>query len=188
MCEQIETQIEKLTLEIEGKKEELAKLKSKRPSFEVSNYEFSTPKGIVTLKDLFGDRRELILVYNMGSSCPYCTLWGDEYNGVYEHIQSRVPFVVSSPDKPENQTKFAASRGWTYPMIQSRQEFRREMKFETEDGDLWPGYSVFTLQDTGEILHVNKDFFGPMDSYCGVWHFFSHLPVSDKEWHPQFRY
>ena len=118
----------------------------------------------------------------MGSKCPYCALWADEYNGVYHHLKSRVPFVVSSPDTPQHQAKISEERSYKFPMVQSTKDFRVEMGFEKE-GALWPGYSIFKKTKDGKIEHVSKDFFGPGDNYCGVWHFFENLP-NQKEWHP----
>ena len=30
-----------------------------------------------------------MVVHNMGSSCPGCTLWADGYNGVHHHVITR---------------------------------------------------------------------------------------------------
>ena len=38
-----------------------------------------------------------MVVHNMGSSCPGCTLWADGYNGVHHHVVTRTGYVVSSP-------------------------------------------------------------------------------------------
>ena len=84
---------------------------------EVADYEFATPDGPVRLSGLFGDKRDLIVILNMGASCPACTLWADGYSGLYPHIAQRAAFVVSSPDVPEVQQRFAASRGWRFPMV-----------------------------------------------------------------------
>ena len=64
---------------------------------EVRDYEFATSQGLVRLSALFGDKADLIVIHNMGASCPYCTLWADGYNGIYHHLSSRAAFIVSSP-------------------------------------------------------------------------------------------
>src|SRR6516164_9513796 len=56
----------------------------------------------------------------MGASCPYCTLWADGFNGLLPHIENRAAFVVASPDDPQAQEKFKASRGWRFPMVSHR--------------------------------------------------------------------
>ena len=65
----------------------------------------------VKLSSLFGKNQDLILVHNMGTRCPYCTMWADGFNGVIDHLQDRTSFVVVSPDSPEVQKEFASSRG-----------------------------------------------------------------------------
>lgn len=84
---------------------------------EVRDYPFRTPEGERRLSELFGGERDLFVIHNMGSSCPYCTLWADGYNGIYPRLASRAGFVVSSPDAPEVQSAFAASREWRIPMV-----------------------------------------------------------------------
>ena len=56
---------------------------------------------------LFGSMKDLFVIHNMGSGCPYCTLWADGYNGIYEHLTSRAAFVIASPDSPAAQQRFA---------------------------------------------------------------------------------
>jgi predicted dithiol-disulfide oxidoreductase (DUF899 family) len=82
---------------------------------EVSDYTFATADGTVRLSALFSGNRDLIVIHNMGTTCPYCTLWADGFNGISDHLASRAAFVVSSPDRPEVQKKFAAGRGWRFP-------------------------------------------------------------------------
>ena len=73
--------------------------------------------GSVRLSELFGDKADLFVIHNMGQSCPYCTLWADGFNGAYAHLSNRAAFVLSSPDTPDKQRKFAESRHWTFPMM-----------------------------------------------------------------------
>ncbi|HEV2097343.1 MAG TPA: DUF899 family protein, partial [Stellaceae bacterium] len=84
---------------------------------EVPDYVFSNCDGAVPISELFGDKADLIVIHNMGTTCPNCTLWADGFNGVYDHLANRAAFVVSSPDMPEVQKRFAASRGWRFPMV-----------------------------------------------------------------------
>jgi predicted dithiol-disulfide oxidoreductase (DUF899 family) len=75
----------------------------------VDDYTFASATGPVRLSQLFGSKR--------GSGCPNCTLWADGYNGLYPHLADRAAFVVSSPDSPAVQRRFARSRGWRFPMV-----------------------------------------------------------------------
>ena len=79
---------------------------------EVEDYVFQTADGgSARLSELFGDKDTLLVIHNMGAGCPYCTLWADGFNAVYDHLRSRAAFVLSSPDAPGQQQKFAAGRG-----------------------------------------------------------------------------
>ena len=83
----------------------------------VRDYEFATIEGPLRLSQLFGEKRDLFVIHNMGRSCPHCTLWADGFNGLYPHIADRAAFVVASPDPPDVQRGFATNRGWRFPMV-----------------------------------------------------------------------
>ena len=79
---------------------------------EVQDYVLSNINGPVRLSELFGKHDDLIVTHNMGTRCPACTMWADGYTGVYQHVANRAAFVISSPDAPDVQKKFAEGRGW----------------------------------------------------------------------------
>jgi peroxiredoxin len=113
-------------------RQQMRKVQAEVEPQQVANYEFRVPDGIVTLTELFGDHEDLMVVHNMGVSCPGCTLWADGYNGIHQHVTSRAAFVVSSPDAPEVQQKFAASRGWVFPMVSHMgNSFAEDMGYRT---------------------------------------------------------
>ena len=154
---------------------------------EISDYEFQTPEGPVRLSQLFGGHQQLIVIHNMGTSCPSCTMWADGFNGVYPHLVSRAAFVVSSPDAPQVQREFAASRGWRFAMVShAGTTFAADMGFRTARG--WtPGVSVFQRRDA-RIFRVSDASFCPGDDFCAVWHLFDLLPGGAADWRPKFRY
>ena len=154
---------------------------------EVSDYEFRTPEGPIRLSQLFGDHEYLIVIHNMGSSCPACTMWADGYNGIHHHVTTRAAFVVSSPEPPQVQREFAASRGWKFPMIShAGNTFAADMGFRTSKG--WrPGVSVFRRQG-GRILRVSDTSFSPGDDFCTVYHLFDLLPGGAGDWFPKIQY
>jgi predicted dithiol-disulfide oxidoreductase (DUF899 family) len=155
---------------------------------EVRDYEFQTPEGPVRLSQLFGPHQQLILIHNMGTKCPNCTMWADGYNGIHDHVASRVGFVISSPDPPELQRQFAASRGWKFRMVShAGTTFAADMGFRTESGGWRPGVSVFQRQG-GRIVRVSEATFSPGDDFCTVWHLFDLLPGGAADWQPRFRY
>jgi len=154
---------------------------------EVADYEFLTLGGRTSLLQLFGDHQDLMLVHNMGISCPACTLWADGYNGIHQHITSRAAFAVSSPDPPDVQQKFAASRGWVFRMVSHvGTSFAEDMGYRA--GKSWrPGMSVFR-RDGQQILRVSDVAWSPGDDFCTIWHFFDLLPEGTAGWKPKLSY
>jgi predicted dithiol-disulfide oxidoreductase (DUF899 family) len=154
---------------------------------EVRDYQFATTEGPQPLSGLFGDKNDLFVIHNMGSGCPYCTLWADGYNGIYPHMANRAAFVVSTPDPPHVQQAFAAGRGWRFRMVSHQgTTFAADMGYRSEQG--WrPGVSVFRRKG-GRILRVADTGCGPGDDFCALWHFFDLLPEGAAGWEPKFRY
>jgi predicted dithiol-disulfide oxidoreductase (DUF899 family) len=124
----------------------------------------------------------------MGKSCKYCTLWADGLNGVAKPLADRVPFVVVSPDTPEVQTEFAASRGWQFPMLSAAHgTFIKDLGFYRDADGYWPGVSALIRKD-GRIYRASYDYFGPGDPYSSVWHFYDLLPARVSGWQPKYEY
>lgn len=155
---------------------------------EVSDYVFMTLDGEVTLSSLFGEMDDLFVIHNMGASCAYCTLWADGYNGAYEHLASRASFIVSSPDAPEAQKKFAQKRGWRFPMVSHQgYSFAADMGYRADSGGLIPGVSVFQIK-RGKIYRVSDTLFNHNDDFCAAWRLFDLLPEGANGWQPKFIY
>jgi predicted dithiol-disulfide oxidoreductase (DUF899 family) len=134
------------------------------------------------LSSLFGDHKDMIFVHNMGRNCSYCTMWADGFNGIFSHILKRAAFILVSPDPADVQAEFAQSRGWKFPMYSAAgTELVKELGFQSESGDYWPGASVLHRNEDGSLVRVNKTFFGPGDFFCSVWHFFDMIPGQDDE-------
>jgi predicted dithiol-disulfide oxidoreductase (DUF899 family) len=155
---------------------------------EVPDYAFATPQGIVRLSTAFGSGPDLIVIHNMGSSCAYCTLWADGFNGIYDHLASRAAFVVSSPDRPDVQQKFAAGRNWRFPMVSHADTtFAADMGYRAIDGGWLPGITTFRKNAT-RILRISDRSCSPGDDFCTLWHLFDLLPEGAGDWTPRFRY
>jgi predicted dithiol-disulfide oxidoreductase (DUF899 family) len=182
-------EVKRLSIEIQKNKEELAELRRKLPAQPVSDYTFQTPKGKVKLSKLFGDKPDLLVIHNMGKKCPYCTLWADGLNGIRQHLENRAAFVVSSPDDPETQKKFAKSRDWKFRMVSVKDSpFAKDMNFMGEKGGYLPGVSSFRKGSDGKIVRVAKTYFGPGDDFCALWHLFDLLADGVNGWEADFEY
>lgn len=154
---------------------------------EVNDYIFEARNGEVRLSELFSEQEDLVIVHNMGKSCPYCTLWADGYNGIYPHLANRAAFIVTSPDAPDVQRAFAEERGWRFPMVSHRgSTFAEDMGYCVDDRYL-PGLSVFRVDDR-RLVRVSDSGSRPRDDYCALWHIFDLLPEGPAGWQPQMQY
>ncbi len=173
--------------EIAGLRKKMRALQQSIEPEEVKDYELAGEGGPVRLSALFGDKEHLFVIHNMGAGCRYCTLWADGFNGILPHLEDRAAFVLASPDEPEKQAKFKASRGWRFRMVSHRDtSFAADMGYRGEKGWL-PGVSVFTRRG-GKILRVSDTSFGPGDDFCALWHFLDLLPEGAGEWEPKYKY
>ena len=178
---------------------EIRALQAKAPRQEVADYVLAGWDGPVLLSELFGDRRDLILIHNMGTGCSSCTMWADGFNGVYDHLASRAAFVVASPNPVAAQKQFAKSRGWRFPMVSYEgSQFAEDMRFRRRGldgcyaadeamGGWNPGVSVFR-RENGRIWRLSEADFGPWDSFCLVYHLFDLVPGLEPHWAPRYRY
>lgn len=179
---------EALQKEIGAGLERLAKLRRASALGAVEDFELRDRSGPLKLSSLFGDRRDLLVIQNMGRKCPYCTMWADGFNGLLAHLEDRAAFVVVSPDPPNVQDEARRERGWRFRMVSSSgSRFKIALGFE-RDGMQTPGVSAFRRGDDGTVRNVGNDIFGPGDTYCGAWHFFDLLEGGAGEWQPKLKY
>lgn len=186
-------QLNEYRARIDGIRAEMREIQSTIEPEKVADYEFSTPAGPVALSTLFGMHDSLIMIHNMGARCRYCTLWADGFNGIASHLQNRAAFVVSSPDSPDAQQKFAQTRGWRFRMVSHQDtSFADDMGYRDDSvenaGKPWqPGVSVFK-KASDQIVRVSDTYLGPGDAFCVAWHLFDLLPEGSAGWEPQYRY
>jgi predicted dithiol-disulfide oxidoreductase (DUF899 family) len=162
----------------------------------VADYVLAGWDGPVRLSELFGAKCDLIVIHNMGTGCPACTMWADGFNGVYDHLASRAGFVVASPNPVDVQKKFAAGRGWRFPMVSYEgSRFAEDMgyreigadPFDDKLGGWNPGVSIFR-KDGDRIVRVSDSEFGDGDGFCVVFNLFDLIPDADPNWRPQYSY
>lgn len=168
------------------KKEMAEAMKAGLPEV-VEDYTFTNVDGNpVKLSELFGDKSELLVIHNMGSSCPYCSLWADGLTGFTKHILERTAFALCSADDHATAKAFSEKRGWNYPVVSGKANgFAQAMGFESPDYGVMPGVSAFHKAADGTITRTGKDHFGPGDSYCGIWPLFDLLEGGAGEWEPK---
>jgi len=162
----------------------------------VEDYVLTGWDGPVRLSQLFGSKRDLIVIHNMGAGCPACTMWADGFNGVYDHLASRAALVVASPDPVEAQRKFAAGRGWRFPMVSyGDSRLAEDMGFrggaeptDPDAGGINPGLSVFRRDGEAIVRVSDAEFGGDDDLFCVVFPLFDLLPDPDTSWRPKYNY
>ncbi len=142
----------------------------------------------VQLSQLFGNREEMIVIHNMGRSCPYCTMWADGFNGQLAHLENRAAFVVVSPDAPDRQAEFAKSRGWGFRMVSDpKGRFSSAVGYGS-DGGIHPGMSTLRRSGDGSIERIAHSPFGPGDPYNAAFNMIDLLPGGASAWSPRFKY
>ena len=179
--------------DLEKAQQRLKEVRRRVPSEPVQDYQLHGPDGTINLSELFGDKSDLILIHNMGTGCPYCTMWADGFNGVLHHLEDRSAFVVVSPDDVETQQEFRRNRRWRFRMYSAEgSTLFKDMGFESDEehygSSAMPGVSVFHKSDDGSIVRVASDFLGPGDAYCSVWHLFDLLRDGVGDWEAKFDY
>jgi predicted dithiol-disulfide oxidoreductase (DUF899 family) len=182
--------------QVEALQAEMRAIQAQVEPEEVQDYILDGWDGPVRLSDLFGDKRDLIVIHNMGTGCSSCTMWADGFNGVYDHLASRAAFVVASPNPVALQKKFAASRGWRFPMVShAASSFAQDLGYRRLGADpcgdalggWWPGISVLR-REGDRIVRVSDTDLGPGDGFCVVYSLFDLVPGSDFNWEPKYSY
>ncbi len=182
--QKIESDLKDIEQKIEEMRKKKIELNSKLAAMDVKDYTLRDRDGKdVKLSEMFGEKDHLILIHNMGKGCPYCTMWADGFKDTYKEIEKKASFVLVSPDKPEVHKEFAESHGWNYRTYSANgTDFTFDMGYDfIKDGkhNYWPGVSVFHKDEKGNIKRVAKDYFGPGDFYCNIWHFLDLLPTEN---------
>lgn len=188
-----DNEIERLHQEIIDRRMQIIDLLKKQAFAVDKHYTFlDKDNRQIPLRDLFGDKNDLIVIHNMGKRCAYCTLWADGINGFHKHIENRAAFAVVTPDDPATQKEFGDSRGWKFKMFSDKDHaFSIDMGFGKMKDDKYyalPGYSTFHREADGTIKRIGYDEFGPGDLYAPIWHMMDLLPAGADGWEPQYAY
>jgi predicted dithiol-disulfide oxidoreductase (DUF899 family) len=182
--------------EMEALRKEMRTLQAAVEPQAVQDYELTGWSGPLKLSQMFGGKDDLIVIHNMGTGCPSCTMWADGFNGVYQHLASRAAFFVTSPNTVAVQQAFAGGRGWRFPMAShAGTTFAQDLGYRRLGADAggdalggwWPGVSVFK-KDGESVLRVSDTDLGPFDGFCAVYSLLDLTPEGADHWEPKFRY
>ena len=177
-------ELEKQIFELTAKLNELRKASA---GDEVRDYEFSTIDGATSLLKMFGDKKQLLLIHNMGQGCRYCTLWADGFNGFLQHLESVMSVVMVSKDPPELQRQFANSRDWRFRLASHGGGKYISEQTVMDGAENTPGAVVYE-RDGDKITRKNSCIFGPGDIYCSMWGLLGLAGLGADNWTPQYAY
>lgn len=126
-----------------------------------------------------------------------CTLWVDGFHGIAEHISSRLNFAVIAQAPIEELAAWGTSRDWHNLRLLSSagSTLKTDLKFQDDDGDQYPGVSVFVRSEDGTLRHfysasaiMGEDEFRGIDLQSPIWHLQDITPVDREEWYPAVTY
>ncbi len=131
-------------------------------------YEFTGPRGTVSLLDLFGDRDQLVVYQFMDSGpdrlCPGCTHFTDNVAALPVLAGKGISWATVSDMPIEQIQRVIAERGWTMPFVSSRgTSFAADCgadgfllsTFVRQDGRVFRTYST-TQRGVDRLLFTNN--------------------------------
>ncbi len=181
--------IAELEEDILQKKKQLAQLRRKAKPKEIPDYMLLDMNGKeISFSSLFGDKAELLLIFNMGKGCRWCTLWADGFNGLTSHLESRSALALLSPDKPEAAKEFSESRQWGFRVVSDFKSLMRKDLGLRDDKGITPAAAAFSKDENGKIWFRSSAVFGPGDNYCVQYDLMDLLPADSEKWEPQYNY
>ncbi len=168
-------------------------------------YPFEGSQGSLTLSDLFGSRRQLIVQHFMFAPewekpCKNCSFWADGYNGIVAHLAQRdTAFVAVSRAPVEKLEARRRKMRWTFPWVSSGEgDFNYDFAVSFRDGDLasgaatynyaakqgpmkdLPGISAFVRAD-GAIYHAYSCFARGLDLMNPAYNYLDLTPLGRQE-------
>ncbi len=170
------------------------------------NYVFTTPTGPMTLAELFGEQRQLIVYHFMlapgwEEGCRGCSFVSDHVDGALPHIQARnIAFTAVSRAPLDEIQRFKARMGWHFDWVSSHgTDFNRDFGVtftdaEVEGGeavynfgqttpkiDEMPGVSVFARGTDGNVYRTYSTYSRGLESLIGAYSFIDLVPLGRDE-------
>ena len=171
-------------------------------------YVFDGPKGKETLRQLFGDKSQLIVYHFMfgpgwKEGCPHCSFWSDHYDSVNLHLGQRDTTLVVISRAPLKEIKpFKKRMGWQFKWLSSNQtdfNFDFNVSFAPEQIrsgalpynyteikmkiDELQGVSAFYKDKQGDIYHTYSSYARGIDLLNTTYNFLD-LTAKGRAEHP----
>ena len=194
-------------------RDELARQRRELPWVRVEKeYEFDTPRGKLTLADLFDGRSQLIVYHFMfgpqwKEGCPSCSFVSDHLDGAVPHLVARdVTLTMVSRAPLAKIEAFKRRMGWRFPWVSSfGSDFNYDYhaSFDPAEraagsvdynysrgpfpSDEAPGASVFSKDPTtGDIFHTYSTYARGLDPLVGAYTLLDMVPKGRDEDHLGF--
>ena len=170
------------------------------------NYVFDAPEGRRSLAELFEGRRQLLVQHFMFApgweqGCPSCSYMADHTDGMNVHLAHRdVTFVAISRAPLTEIERFRRRMGWRFNWVSSHgSDFNYDFRVsftpeEIAKGELyynfgtwpfaseeWPGISVFTKDDAGEVFHTYSTYARGVEVMMGTYNMLDLTPKGRDE-------
>jgi predicted dithiol-disulfide oxidoreductase (DUF899 family) len=171
------------------------------------DYRFDGPEGQnLTLSDLFGGRRQLIVYHFMfgpdwEKPCKSCSFWADGYNGVTQHLAQRDTRLIAVSRASHVKLEATARRlGWGFPWYSSGDgDFNYDFHVsfhpdEVEGGAIrynfvptqtkmtdLPGISAFLIEPDGAIYRTYSAYSRGLDVLNPAYQLLDITPLGRQE-------
>ena len=187
--------------------DQVAELRRKLPWVRVDKaYVFDGPNGKVTLADLFGSRRQLLVQHFMlapgwEQGCKSCSYMADHTDGMTVHLAQRgVSFVAISRAPLAEIERFRRRMGWRFKWVSSNSNsfnYDFHVSFTPEQvatgriaynygtsphtSEELPGVSVFAKDDTGDVFHTYSTYGRGVEVMMGTYRMLDLTPKGRDE-------
>jgi predicted dithiol-disulfide oxidoreductase (DUF899 family) len=174
-------------------------------------YVFQGPKGEMSLSDLFGNKRQLMVYHFMyapswSQGCMGCSLMADHFDSILIHLPHRDVSLVAVSRAPLPQLEAYKRRmGWKFPWVSSHGSdfnFDFNVSFTPEalasgqayfnyeqralGSEEMPGTSVFYKDGHGDVFHTYSCFGRGDERLVGTYAFLDLVPKGRDENGPNF--
>ena len=172
-------------------------------------YVFEGPDGRVTLRDLFGNHKQLIVYHFMfdpswEEGCKSCSYFADNFPGTFAHLAARnTAFAVVSLAPLAKLEAFKKRMGWKFPWYSSSgNSFNRDFHVTLGDdadeynyekaatlkqtGKIWiekgelPGLSIF-LREGDSVFHTYSTYQRGLDQFINTYNYLDMTPLGRQE-------
>ena len=193
--------------DLSRRSDQVAELRRKLPWVRVDKaYVFDGPNGKVTLADLFGSRRQLMVQHFMlapgwEQGCTSCSYMADHTDGMTVHLAQRgVSFVAISRAPLAEIERFRRRMGWRFKWVSSNSNsfnYDFHVSFTPEQiatgriaynygtsphtSEKLPGVSVFAKDDADDVFHTYSTYGRGVEVMMGTYRMLDLTPKGRDE-------